>query len=69
MVRMFYQKNWTMLISFSFINGQNWLQKQSSHVIFFKGCHNYPQNKTLPIVYITFEHWIYHNFSCRHGCI
>jgi hypothetical protein len=54
---------------FFFEKCQNWLQKQSSYVIFSEECHICLQSKTPHVVHLTYEYWINHNFSCRYGFI
>ena len=44
------------LIHFFIIqNCKNWIQKQTSYVIFVKRCPNFPQNKILHICHLTYQ--------------
>jgi hypothetical protein len=50
-------------------NCENWVKKQTSHVIFSTRCYNCPQNKILHIAHLTNQHGMNQSFPCRYGPI
>jgi hypothetical protein len=61
--------NVSNLDSFFWLNCKNWLQKQTSYVIFSIRCCDCTQNKICHIADLSNKHWMNQSSLCRYGPI